>query len=231
MTADTTPPTSNRQIIARLVGAAAVLWIGSYLMHPPGEGESIARTMQVVADHTAAWRYSHLGIAAGYLAAGLAAVLRLRTAPASSGPARMAWIAMAAAAVPLVSYLVIESTVAVQAALANDLDGFQLWYGTVATWLWRVSWPAFFAGLATLATQARSNGTRPRFSTLAALGAGWAVLAPILTVTGPATLSLSAFITPIIPLVWLAVVTAGRARTTTTAPADAAASRRLASVI
>lgn len=224
------PQTRNRQITVWFAGAAAVLWIGSYLMHPPGEGESIARTMQVVTDHTAAWRYSHLGIAAGYLSAGLAAVVRLRTAPAPTGPARVAWTAMAVAAVPLVGYLVIESSVAVQAALAGDLDGFQLWYGSVATWLWRISWPVFFAGLATLATQARSNGTLPRFSTLAALGAGWAVLAPILTVTGPATLSLSAFITPIIPLVWLAVVAAG-ARATSTAPADAAASRRLASVI
>lgn len=225
------PQTRNRQLVAWFASVAAVLWIGSYLMHPPGEGESIARTMQVVTDHTAAWRYSHLGIAAGYLSAGLAAVLRLRTAPAPTGPSRVAWIAVAVAAVPLVGYLVIESTVAVQAALASDLDGFQLWYGTVATWLWRLSWPVFFAGLATLAMQARSSGTLRRFSTLAAVGAGWAVVAPILTVTGPATLSLSAFITPIIPLVWLTVLTAGRARTATTAPADAAASRRLASVI
>jgi hypothetical protein len=196
---------SRQRIVAALLVAAAALWVGAYLQHPPGEGVSLARTMQVVVEHTAAWRWSHLGIAAGYLAAALAVIVRRRRT-ATSRMAELAWIAMAAAAVPLVGYLVIESTVATQAALTGDAEGFGFWYGSVAVWSWRVAWPVFFAGMAVVALTAREAGSLPRWSALlAAAGAGFGALAPVFSAAGLATWSFAAFITPLVAWVWLAV--------------------------
>jgi hypothetical protein len=198
---------TRRRLVATLLVAAAVLWVGAYLQHPPGEGVSLARTMQVVVDHTTAWRWSHLGIAAGYLAAGLAALIRVRRPAPGSRLGEIGWLAMAVAAVPLVGYLVVESSVATQAALAGDADGFGFWYGTVAVWAWRAAWPGFFVGMALVAADARGSGTMPRWSTfLAAGGAGFGVLAPVFSVVGLSSWSFAAFITPLVAWVWLAVL-------------------------
>jgi hypothetical protein len=198
-----TPATSRSRAVAVLLGAAAVLWIGAYLQHPPGEGVSLARTMQVVAEHTAAWRWSHLGIAAGYLAAGIAAALHRPRV--TSGIARTGWLAVGLGSVPLVVYLVVESTVATQAALAGDADAFALWYGTVAVWTWRVAWPVFFAGTALVAIGSLGSRLMPQWATwLAVAGALFAMLAPLFSAAGLSSLSLAAFIAPIATWLWLA---------------------------
>jgi hypothetical protein len=204
-TATRVPGRSRQRIVAALLVAAAALWVGAYLQHPPGEGVSLARTMQVVVEHTAAWRWSHLGIAAGYLATALAVVLRRRRTASRLG--ELAWVAMALAAVPLVGYLVVESTVATQAALTGDSDRFGFWYGSVAVWSWRLAWPVFFAAMAIVAVTARGAGSLPRWSALAAAAcAGFGALAPVFSAAGLATWSFAAFVTPLVAWVWLAVL-------------------------
>jgi hypothetical protein len=202
VTAGTTPRTRLR-ILAATSGAAGLLWTAAYLQHPPGEGVSLAGTMEVVLEHTAAWRWSHLGIAAGYLLAGLAAALTLSWRR-PRGLARAGWTATAATSVPLVGYLVVESTVAVQAALARDPEAFELWYGTVAVWTWRVTWPVFFTGIVLVAAAAWRSGAMPRWScAAAAAGAGFGAFAPVfggLELTG---LAFAAFLTPLLAWGWL----------------------------
>jgi hypothetical protein len=198
---------ARQRIVAVLLVAAAALWIGAYLQHPPGEGVSLARTMQVVVDHTTAWRWSHLGIAAGYLAAALVAAVRRQQRTGGLRLVDIGWVAMAVAAVPLVGYLVVESTVATQAALAGDAESFGFWYGSVAVWSWRLAWPVFFAGMALVAVGARRAGSMPRWSTsLAVGGAAFGALAPLFSAVGLSAWSFAAFVTPLTAWVWLAVL-------------------------
>jgi hypothetical protein len=197
-------PTTRLQLVAALLATAGLMWTIAYLQHPPGEGVSLARTMQVVNEHTAAWRWSHLGIAAGYLAAGAAAVLILAWRR-PRGLGRVGWAAMATATVPLVGYLIVETTVAVQAALTGDRAAFELWYGAVAVWTWRLAWPMFFAGMALVAAAAWRSGAMPRWScALAFAGAGFGTLAPLFGALELSGLSLAAFITPLAGWLWLA---------------------------
>lgn len=197
-------PTTRLQLVAALLAAAGLLWTAAYLQHPPGEGVSLARTMQVVTEHTEAWRWSHLGIAAGYLAAGIAAALTLAWHQ-PRGLFRVGWFAIAATSLPLVGYLIVEATVAVQAALTDDAAAFELWYGAVAVWTWRLAWPVFFAGVALVAAAAWRSGAMPRWScALSVAGAGFGALAPLLGAFELSGLALAAFITPLAGWLWLA---------------------------
>jgi hypothetical protein len=197
------------QLVAALLATAGLLWTIAYLQHPPGEGVSLVRTMQVVNEHTTAWRWSHLGIAAGYLAAGVAAALTLAWRR-PRGLARLGWAALAAASVPLVGYLIVEATIATEAALTGDGAAFNLWYGAVAVWTWRIAWPVFFAGMALVAAAAWRSGAMPRWScALSVAGAGFGALAPLLAAFGLSGLSLAAFITPLTGWLWLAAFGVG----------------------
>jgi hypothetical protein len=204
---DTVPvgaaPRSRLRILATTSGAAGLLWTAAYLQHPPGEGVSLAGTMEVVLEHTTAWRWSHLGIAAGYLLAGLAAVLTLRWR-GPRGLARAGWTATAVTSVPLVGYLVVEATVAARAALAGDAEAFELWYGTVAVWTWRVAWPVFFGGIVLVAVAAWRSAAMPKWGcAAAAVGAGFGAFAPVFGGLELPGLAFAAFLTPLLAWGWL----------------------------
>lgn len=203
-TAPGTPATAVPAAVLLLLGS--LLWIGFYLLHPPGEGVSVARTMQVAADSTVAWRLSHLGIAAGYVCGGVAALLVLvgRTRLAASATAATGWALMTIFCVPLAVYLVVESTVAADVAVAGDLDAFTQWYEGLAVGLWRFAWPAFFAGHALVAVGLLRSGVLPRWATLAAIaGAAVAMTAPAAPFVAP-SVSLVPFITPVLSVLWMA---------------------------
>lgn len=185
---------------------SSLLWIGFYLLHPPGEGVSVARTMQVAADSAVAWRLSHLGIAAGYVCGGAGALLVLvgRSRLATSASAATGWALMTIFCVPLFVYLVVESTVAADVAVAGNLNAFTQWYDGLAVGLWRFSWPGFFAGHALVAAGLLRAAVLPRWATWAAIaGAAVAVTAPVASVVAP-SVSLVAFVTPVLSLLWMA---------------------------
>jgi hypothetical protein len=208
---------------AVLLLLGSVLWIAFYLLHPPGEGISVARTMQVAADQTTAWRLSHAGIAAGYLCPGAAALLILtqRSWLASSSSAAAGWTLMVIFCVPLFVYLVVESTVAADVAVAGDLNAFTQWYDGLAVGLWQFAWPGFFAGHTLVAAGHLRSGFVPRWATWAAVvGAAVATTAPLAPVVAPSA-SLVPFVTPLVSLLWMAWLAVGLLRARLGEPARA----------
>lgn len=121
-----------------LAGAGTSLAVGSLLiviglLTHPEEGTTTAETMQVVADETGAWRASHWIIGAGMLISTVAFLMVLTgnsRLTARKMPA-VAWAVLAVTSLGLLPVMVIEATVAPDAAVAGNTDQFTMWTSLV----------------------------------------------------------------------------------------------------